>query len=671
MAALAGCNDYDEQFDIPSQITAVKKGISIVLKNSDYGKIANNETNKALAESKGPEYVTALANLKETKCFNELITPEEFLPSLISSLYPEADAGSTFTVTYNKTATASAVMDEFSNLSANYTLTAADYETAWGAGSTTAYLTPATVTKIPELLAAALPDAVEGQTAVVNYAYSEFEPSSGGTTPEKTYDTVSDVLNGASGDEFEVKGTVAATYSRGFLLAGDGKYVLVYKSSDVAVGDEVVVSGPISVYGGLNQFTNAAEVTKLQSGSFTYPTAKSMSAADMEAFISAPYVAYVTFNGTLSITTNSKGVSYYNVTIEGTSAAMGSIQYPSDGVVSADLNGKVVTVTGFTVGASSSKYVNVMATSVTEASASGAPLKPAARSSRVASRAGTDANTSVLYVYNGEKWKVYTTSKTHVVVAQPALYDAVGATYISSPKSYLPTYLSLQLPYAKNGDTAAMIYVASSGANPVAVEYTYSNGTWTAAKSYTTGSTTFEKTASGYEISKGYLVCDMKSEDASNPSNSSFKCINLELPEGFENVWYVSSRYGWVASTYKGSANYDGEGWIVTTKAIDLTGATNPKLYLNMAVNYLSSAELSEHLRVMVTTSAFDGENIDEGDWTEMEGLEWTNGSSWTFYDVQLPLTGCAGSQIYLAFAYKGKSTLAPTVEIGSVTVAE
>ena len=83
-----------------------------------------------------------------------------------------------------------------------------------------------------------------------------------------------------------------------------------------------------------------------------------MDGAAMDAFLSSPEINYVEYTGTLNISG-----SYYNVTIEGAATAVGSIQYPANGFVTAT-SGAVVKVTGYTIGVSSKKYVNTMAITI-------------------------------------------------------------------------------------------------------------------------------------------------------------------------------------------------------------------------------------------------------------------------------------------------------------------
>lgn len=190
------------------------------------------------------------------------------------------------------------------------------------------------------------------------------EPEGGegeGEDVETTYSTIAEVIAAGAGNA-ATQGTVVATYARGFLLNDGTGSILVFQGTSPAVavaeGDAVTVEGATSLYGGLLQFGNAAVVTKTGTATVSRPTATVMDGAAMDAYLSAPSVQYVEYTGTLTISG-----SYYNVTIEGAATAIGSIQYPNTGVVTA-VSGDVIKVTGYVIGVSSSKYVNTMAVKV-------------------------------------------------------------------------------------------------------------------------------------------------------------------------------------------------------------------------------------------------------------------------------------------------------------------
>lgn len=247
LASLASCSDYEDQFNLPSQLTDVKNGTSLVLGGSDYSAIANLSANKELALSLDPEgktYADALAKLGDQKYFDNMITAEQFLPAYIANKFPQVDMGSRIRVTYNSYCGMSQYLSDFANLKSEYTLTKSDYKSVWGEVSTAKYLTPATISKMNDVLSAAYPKAAAGDMAVVNYAYSEFEPSAGGAT------VIPNVYQKVTSFDAEGGNYVIAA------LAADGNYYSFGKlkpskinanegymsSNSIAVGENNVIS---------------------------------------------------------------------------------------------------------------------------------------------------------------------------------------------------------------------------------------------------------------------------------------------------------------------------------------------------------------------------------------------------------------------------------------------
>ncbi|WP_177601257.1 choice-of-anchor J domain-containing protein [uncultured Phocaeicola sp.] len=182
LASLTACDDYNDQFNLGSQISDVKKGVAIQLAAADYATIANNATNQEIALSKDPEngtYVAALEAIGKNRYFASKTEAEWFLPAFITEKYPQADAGSRFSVSYNMYKEPSAYLADFKNLK-EYTLSNADYRNVWGETASATYLSPSTLKKLPEVLADKMENPAEGDMVAVNYAYSEFEPGAGG-----------------------------------------------------------------------------------------------------------------------------------------------------------------------------------------------------------------------------------------------------------------------------------------------------------------------------------------------------------------------------------------------------------------------------------------------------------------------------------------------------------
>lgn len=342
---------------------------------------------------------------------------------------------------------------------------------------------------------AALVDALNGKKVVVN---GYFVGASGSGTKNLTtlltsiqslddYTGVADIT--AAGVEAKVRATVIAIYSRGFLMNDGSASILTYLNAphEYVVGDVVEVSGTSASYGGLLQFPNTSTIKLVANkANFITPTPEVLDGAGMDAIYANPEFKYISYTGTLSISG-----TYYNVAIEGATKAVGSIQYPIEGLIDAALNGKVVTVTGYMVGTSGGKFVNTMATSVVEGTAK---MNKSVRntftnfasvaSALKATRAATAVETRyAVYQYSeaDTKWA----EATGVLIVNPSDYLEMGATHLNlgasmNPDNYLPKFMERKKPYGQEGDVMAVVYDYYDGAATYlqADEYLHTGSAW-------------------------------------------------------------------------------------------------------------------------------------------------------------------------------------------------
>ena len=202
-----------------------------------------------------------------------------------------------------------------------------------------------------------LPSAVEFKSGVIktlNISYT------GGTVVEAStleeiaaMDKDTDVVTG------EV--LVVAKNAKGVMLCQDGFYLQAYANAvmETAIGDIVTVSGKVGEYSGLKQIVNP-EVTIVSSGNeVKLPDPKVLEGLDE---YESSKIELIQYSGTLAVSGN-----YFNVNVDG-STRVGSIQYPLDADALKALDKKPITATGFFTGisGSSTKYVNMMSTSVVE-----------------------------------------------------------------------------------------------------------------------------------------------------------------------------------------------------------------------------------------------------------------------------------------------------------------
>ena len=852
-SVLTACDDdYMKQFeDQDANITDVKN-LTMTLENSDYSSIASNSTNIAKALELDPENQTYVEMLKQVGTqyyFTDDIAGEDYIPAYLMAKYPNADQKSKFTVTYKKFKKTSSYLADFANIS-SYQLSGSDYEGVWGDKVKASFLTPQTLNRIPGILKENMSGAAEGTMCVVNYAYSDVEPSIGGGTVEEVspYTKISEVIANGAGVESTIKAEVVGTYAKGILVSDGTGSILVYpnKVPNYSVGDSVIVTGTTSSYGGLLQYPNTSTITRSgKSESYKYPKAEEMdaatlnswmkspvvkyakvsgklkisgnyynveitglngqgsisypmtgivdpalngkdvdingyligvtgsstkyanimmtsicekggtmltpigvlatsaagkhkaegvviakyargflisdgtgkmlvynskgydveegdvvavdgktslysglmqfnspkvtklertakvsqpvaqelTAADFTSYVTAPYYAYVTYTGKLSITTNDKGATYYNIAIDGTSA-QGSISFPLTGVVSPDLNGKTVTVTGYAFGQSSGKYLNTMITTIAEAT----PAK-----AKIAFRAGANVqpNASVLYRLEGTEWKAYTNDDVKVAVLSPKDYEELGSATVGDPANALPIYLAKKFPYLVDESMAVVVYAKSNDAM-AAKEFSVSNGVWAPATNYTMETAVFVK--DGDEISANIST---HFDNSLINDEGGLKAQDTELTGDLTYIW-KNNNYGWVASAYKNGTTLKSESWLVTP-AFNFLKAKHPVMTFDHACNkmagYSSDEELKqlmkERMKVFVSVN-YTGD-VKTCDWTELEIPGWPTGTDWNFAPSGIiDLSSVIGNKkVVIAFMYRSTEISAQSWEVQNLKVYE
>ena len=366
--------DYDNNGDI----TNVRE-LDITLTEDDYAAIAKNSANKAIAEAQGEEAVAALAAIGKSHFFASQEDAATYIPAWLSAGYPTLDNGSLALITYTSALDVPADVVAM-NTATEYTLTEDDYQAIWGSEEDyAAALTPKTVNKLKSVLPIA-DDAREGEYVVVTYNYSAEEPQKEEPeTPEQpeapAYTSVlgTAVLN----DVVEVKGYVSAVSTQGPIITDATGSILLYKGTDLAIGDEVSVSGTISAYNkGFQIAASTATVEKTGTTTVTYPTPVELDGPAMEALLTSrtdnDYAQFVKFTGTPSVG------NYINIIMEGTEAAQGSIYGATDEVKAMFTDGVEATIYGYFCSISSGKYINVVVVSVDEAPAIGGGSEPEA-----------------------------------------------------------------------------------------------------------------------------------------------------------------------------------------------------------------------------------------------------------------------------------------------------
>ena len=462
------------------------KNFELVLSADDYAAIAKNNANKAIAEEAGEEATEALAAIGKNKYFANQDEAAAYIPAWLSASYPTYDDGSMALITYTMALDVPEDV-QLMNAATEYTLTEDDYKAIWGSEEDYATaLTPKTVNKLKSVIPVA-DDARAGEYVVVTYNYSNEEPA---TEEPETPDTpdqpeapaYTSVLGTAVlNDVVEVKGYISAVSTQGPILTDNTGSILLYKYTDLAIGDEVTVNGTILAYNCGYQFDyskGGVTVEKTGTTTVTYPEPLNITGEYADELLTTRvenemcYFAKMT--GVLSISTNSDGTkTYYNFNINGAETAVGSLYNPSEEIKAQLVDGVEYTLYGYFTSISKAsgapKYINIIVTSVEPAAASISTLALKVKSEKQ----------YAYFKFNGTGYEA-----ADVVAIQPADYTAMGQNYgnFTNPAQddFLPLFLGQKYPYAQVDDKVYVGYRCyAGGATSCKVDEYIFNGTWT------------------------------------------------------------------------------------------------------------------------------------------------------------------------------------------------
>lgn len=485
MIALAGCddnswNDKLDGFEEPS-VTDVQT-IDYTLTANDYKLLADNSTNKALAEAAGQS--SALSAVGKQGYLTNVITAREYIPALLSDPkfpYFALSDGSAMKVTYRTTAEMPAEIEAAVNAE-KYTLTEADYQEVWGSETDFAESFAPSHTaarNLPALLKKIFPSAQAGDYMIVNYNTSDTDPVFN-TEPEEPEFTLSSVLGSIKkGDAVEINGYVAAISTQGPIVTDASGSVFVYQpngNSDLKIGDQVVISSTVDSYNFGYQIARNSDVEVQGTQTVTYPAAKTWTGAEIDKFVADAMAegaepikpVYSKFTGKVSVSGN-----YINIALDGTSVQLSPYGAGADLKVLLP-DGATVTLEGYVMAiASKGKYFNTIVTKVGDTNIS---------TLAVGSRAATvnSVSENALYTFDGSAWApaANTTVLSHVD------YQAMGQRYDNlsgeTPAALLPVYLKQKYPYAVADDSKFVVYYYYNGSATVTRcdQYTYDGSAW-------------------------------------------------------------------------------------------------------------------------------------------------------------------------------------------------
>ena len=492
-AGLAGCSEnswndtYLDGFTEPP-VSSGATNIEIKLSAADYKSIANNSTNKALAEAAGE--ADQLAAIEKNLAFPSEEAARKYLPAFISASdfpYFNLNNGSSIKIAYDVTGALPAIVEDINAGVEQYAVSKDEYIAVWESDDNFiqafAPEKPASA-NIPGILLGAFPDAAADKYAVVSYNESETNPifgTIGGDDPQPPVEwTMTDVIKDvAVNDELNIRGVVTGISTRGFIvtdLAGSICFDKGNGFSDPAlkIGSQVNVSGTVGVYSRCLQISvnNSYEIVGEQEYEYPAPVSYDGAMVNTACEGTGDFLAqYISLDGvTVSVSGN-----YFNLNIPG-SNYIGSVYYAPEFIKSHLSDKAVVNLTGYFVCVSGSqKYFNILVTGIDGVNISSAPMivrAPAVEPVTVSKNA--------IYKFDGSKW----VAPANTIVLQPSDYTAMGQSYgnLSNdlPDTLLPEYLRLNRPYASEGEAYTIVYKYYGGGatNYQATQFVLTEGNW-------------------------------------------------------------------------------------------------------------------------------------------------------------------------------------------------
>ena len=578
---LASCDDNSWNDKLPGfeepRPSDVQK-IDYTLTANDYKTLADNSQNKSLA---GTDNAKALSAVGSQGYFTGVITAEKYIPALLNDpKFPffALSNGSAINVTYR---TAAAMPDEVTDIAVatKYSVTEADYQTVWGSEEdyTMSFAPSHTATRsIPGILKTALPDAVSGDYAIVNYNTSTTDPVFDKTPEEPKFELSNVIKDAAKGDAVTISGYVSALSTQGFVLTDASGSIFVYRKSsepfsDLKIGSEITLDGTVAVNNYGKQIDTGSTYEVKGERTVSYPAPTALTGADLEAMKATADAAYkedknagknvvvvnpyyVSLSGTVKV-----NGSNINLTVADAQNAQGSIYGANDALKAQFTDGATVTVDGYLIAIAGGRYFNIVVTKL-----NGTAIATAAARNIVSSRAAVSVpsvNENAVYKFDGSVWTV----APNTSILSHADYQAMGQSYDNlsgtTPAIVLPKYLAQKYPYAVTDETVFVAYYYYNGSATVTRcdQYTYDGSQWILYDGIVTETAQFVKSNGVWNYDPS-LVIDLPAGKGQPASTLYFQtCVDWvkdNVPDGSAYISsYGNNEYYCGTSAYQGNVD--------------------------------------------------------------------------------------------------------------------
>lgn len=426
-----------------------------------------------------------------------------------------------------------------------------------------------------------------------------------------------------------VEGTVTALCSRGYILSDDTGSLLIYYGSSYEggheIGDKVGILGPRSIYNFAPQISEIDFELKLseEPSEVEYDTAvdyngekinsliKTLDGKDKskDALVMSEYAKLV---GKLTVSTTDYGTNY-NVTVAGAEVGIGSLYYPLADQKVEDFDGKNITVTGYITGVSGGKYINMVVTSIEEATG----FIPEFAFAKASDKVEADATEYNLSITSNTKWTLTPSEGLTLDKTQGEKNATVKMTFAANTGGAV-TYTVV----AKVEGLADKTFTLTQ-AKPITAKVIYTE--------------TFAESAGGFTI-EGDKVAEDK------------------------DVWFYDSQYRYMKATaYIDGTRYASES-ICVSPVVDLTSETGA---------YISFEHTGKFFSNMSSEATFCVRE-ENGEWAAVAIPNYMTGNDWTFVNSgEIDLSSYVGKKIQFGFKYTSTTDDAPTWEVKNIIILD
>ena len=610
---LASCENYfiDKNLGGDEWTPTDVRTINYTLTDADYTAIVDNSTNQAIAlelEKDSAAY-KKLMLVDSLKYFESDSVAAYYLPAFIANKFSYLDAGSTVKLAfqmYNPAPEYMALLDTI------HTFNIADeaYTNVWGTNVEVPYLTPATESKLLDMVKKSYTGTLADGVYAIQYDYSDAEPA---------FATADEKITLSHEDYVALAKYVSDNKNSKYFENKDKKHEI-----DFYLGSNSKQNYINSNYA---TWRKKFDPEKLYSALSDEQMAELHAERLVEGFTKVVLPTYFP-NPRMGVYTISflMGEDQSNVRREYL-----TLMYASE-------------------------YNLTFCSFIDEETV----IVPGIDTTSVGSRA------ELFQVSNGQI-DFFNADGATALVLTPADYQLLGVAHLDRPERMLPKLLKNKFPFASFGTTYLVVYRVADGTMK-AGRYTYNGTDWNVIKDSKQKISSFTNVDSKWEVAPAvYLL-----ESFANQSQGDFTTQNVLLTGGLSYVWIATASYGMKASAFV-NQNNPSEAWLVSP-VVDLTEAEKPVLsfdqaskfgdllnecFVMVSVDYDGDVTECEWVHIPFNQD-------EEGKYIIPDG------SNWTFMSTgNLDLSAFAGQRVTIGFKYTSTATSATTWEIKNLVVKE